>query len=489
MLRTIREFWRDQRGIALVLVSIMLPAIIGFSLLVIDMSRANNMHFDLQKGADAFALAAAAELDGQSDGIVRADRALTTLVSNQYSFSDSQTPGPQALSAAGVTRRYLTSLPADNAPIPAAYVITDEVTDAKKARFVQITVTPVGFSAMFPVSFLSSSATGSFNIAATAVAGFTTSVCDYTPVFICNPYENNPGGISLETAANNQAYRRKQIKLRGDGYYTPGNFAFLQSPLGTGASNLEKSLAKAKPSGCYSLNGVSTEPGQNAGPVKDGLNARFGLTSTYVTSDPPGPNVRMGLKTVTCQKGAVKSYTFETNVTMGAGLTRDSCYPNCTPLDGTRTDAGMLGNGDWKPSLYWQYAHSASSEPSLPTALGTNPTRYEVYQYETYTHPDRIKDMSSNNDAGVPACNIASTSIPERRILYGAILDCNSLTAQGYKLSGRLTNVPARAFGSFFITEPIKDGKEIFVELVDITGKGGRGTLDNFFRDEAQLYR
>ena len=64
MLRTLRAFWHDQRGVALILVSIMLPAIIGFSLLVIDMSRANNLHNDLQKAADAFALAAAAELDG-----------------------------------------------------------------------------------------------------------------------------------------------------------------------------------------------------------------------------------------------------------------------------------------------------------------------------------------------------------------------------------------------------------------------------------------
>ena len=60
MLRTIRAFWHDQRGIALILVSIMLPAIIGLSLLAIDMSRMNNLDNDLQKGTDALALAAAA---------------------------------------------------------------------------------------------------------------------------------------------------------------------------------------------------------------------------------------------------------------------------------------------------------------------------------------------------------------------------------------------------------------------------------------------
>ncbi|MDH6234875.1 Flp pilus assembly protein TadG [Mesorhizobium soli] len=62
MLQTLRAFWQDQRGMALILVAILLPVIIGFSLLVIDMSRANTLHNDLQKAADAFALAAAVEL-------------------------------------------------------------------------------------------------------------------------------------------------------------------------------------------------------------------------------------------------------------------------------------------------------------------------------------------------------------------------------------------------------------------------------------------
>jgi Flp pilus assembly protein TadG len=481
---------------ALVLVSIMLPAIIGFSLLVIDMSRANNMHFDLQKGADAFALAAAAELDGRPDSITRADRALATLVANDYYFSDSATPGPQTLAVAGVTRRYLNNLPADNAPIPVGYVITDEVAKAPTARFVQITVTPVGFAAIFPVSFLSSSATGSFNIGATAVAGFNTSVCDYTPVFICNPYEKTEaaGGLSLEQAASVRNQRRRQLILRGDKFYGPGNFSFLDSPLGNGAKALEQALAKVRPASCFAQHGVNTKPGQNAGPVLDGLNARFGLTSTYVTSDPPAQNVRMGVQSVTCKSGAVKTVTFNTT-TGTVGLNRDGCYKTgtCTALDPANpADAGMLGDGDWKPGDYWTANHlvPGSTTTSRPfptgvpwTATGTDAaTRYEMYRYEVDNN--LIGDKSTSGDTGLPLCGMASTAAPDRRILYGAILDCDKLA-----LNGNQTDVPVRAFGSFFITEPIKNGKEIFVELVDITGKGGRGTLDNFLRDEAQLYR
>ncbi|TGV62017.1 hypothetical protein EN801_050045, partial [Mesorhizobium sp. M00.F.Ca.ET.158.01.1.1] len=57
MLGTIRAFWNDQRGIAMILVAIMIPVLIGFSVLAIDMSRVNSLHNDLQKGIDAMALA------------------------------------------------------------------------------------------------------------------------------------------------------------------------------------------------------------------------------------------------------------------------------------------------------------------------------------------------------------------------------------------------------------------------------------------------
>ena len=104
-----RRFWRDESGVAMILVAVMLPVIIGFALLAIDMSRANNLHNDLQKGADAFALTAAAELDGGPDAITRADRALLNLVDNTQRFS---TTGVQTLlTSAGITRRFLRSIP------------------------------------------------------------------------------------------------------------------------------------------------------------------------------------------------------------------------------------------------------------------------------------------------------------------------------------------------------------------------------------------
>ncbi|MEI8717238.1 TadE/TadG family type IV pilus assembly protein [Mesorhizobium sp. ISC11] len=499
MLRTIRAFWHDQRGIALILVSVTLPAIIGFSLLAIDMSRANNLHNDLQKAADAFALAGAAELDGLPGSWARSERAMATLVANDATFSTTGTgplpltsgqPGGTARcnSASNISWCFLKTLPNDNLPITSAnYADTTQTVGEDETRFIQVKVTPTGFAAIFPASFLTgNSASNSFNISASAVAGFTSGVCDYTPVFMCNPYEDTTitGGVTLEQAAQSRQYRRRQIKLRGDGSYAPGNFAFLASPFGNGASQLEKMLADSKPQNCYSRDGVDTEPGQNAGPVKDGINSRFGINSSSF-SDGPAVNVR---------KGAINwdqfvkdnKVDYQTDPTKGIGLERDSCQTSgtCTMM------GGRMGAGDWNFARYWAANHPLRSVPTALSGTGANlPTRYEVYRYEIDNNI--YQDASVGGERGQPPAGAGTPiSIPDRRLLYGAVLDCKALQAppSSVKFSGR-ANVPARRFASFFITEPIIDGKDIMVELVDITGKGGNGTLDNFLRDEAQLYR
>ncbi len=512
MLGLARAFRKDERGIALILVSIMLPVIVGFALLAIDMSRANNLHNDLQKAADAFAIAAAAELDGSNDSWARAERAMATLINNVSTFSDDGFStltggqpggGARCNSAGSISWCFLKGpLPDDNEAITEAdYANADPIVGQKETRFVQVIVTPTDFSTLFPASFLTgASADNSMSFGAQAVAGFTSGVCDYTPVFICNPYENtaDTGGVTLEEAANSRALRRRQILLRMNGFYSPGNFAFLQSPVGNGAKAIEEMLASTRPQGCYSREGVSTEPGQMSGPVKDGLNARFGLTKTYRSTEPPAQNTRMGLKDINCNSGGANAATFETNAAQGMGLLRDSCHiaGNCTMM------GGRMGAGDWDfddtANSYWTVNHSPGGAKRSYTSApwgGEKPTRYEVYRYELDPNGDGdtsdslLSDAAPNAETGVPICGSTGVALPDRRILYGAIIDCTAVQAAGIKFTGRADNVPVRAFGSFFITEPIKTDKDIYVELVDITGRGGRGTLDNFLRDEAQLYR
>jgi Flp pilus assembly protein TadG len=485
MLGTIRRFWRDQRGMALILVSVMLPAIIGFSLLVIDLSRANNMHFDLQKGADAFAIAAAAELDGKSDSITRADRALATLVANQYYFSNSTNPGPQTLAAAGVTRRYLRTIPATKNGVagdalPLTDFITDEVTDAAKARYVQVVVTPVGYSALFPASFLSSSAANSFTITASAVAGFSSSVCDFTPMFICNPYSSIQAlGNTLRGNSRPMVYLKAQSG-GGSVQYGPGDYGFLKTPDGSQSTpDLTNMFASTKPLSCYKDDGVETAPG-NVPPVNDGINVRFDIYSKNglsPTTYPPAPNVRKGMVTQVDGKGNC-SYAAPTaaQASQYMGLPRDNCLNSGTCA--STTGFARLGDGVWNLPAYWSVNHGTST---LPSDLPSDSSRWTVYNYEL-NHPG----LASGPEATAPQCNTNWLNDPKRRMIYVAIIDC---AANNVKGSGG--PYPVQAFASVFVTEPAGSppNADIYGEIVDITTKAGNGTLDNFLRDEVQLYR
>ncbi|RWB55339.1 TadE/TadG family type IV pilus assembly protein [Mesorhizobium sp.] len=511
MLRTIRAFWHDQRGLALILVSVMLPAIMGLSLLAIDMSRMNNLHNDLQKGTDALALAAAAELNGRTDAWTRAENALSNLVANNTTFSDASggvvslttgnggttvDPTYSACRSRGqVSWCFLASIPASDAsPITSAnYAASATVT-----RFIQVKAQPERFSAIFPVSISSSggSTDTSYDISAVSVAGFTSGVCNYTPVFICNPYEivdgtNAAGGATLEQAVMDPAIHRRLIELRlvgNNAAYGPGNFGFLQPPdgVGNGAQALAQTIATSTPLGCYSAQGVSTKTGQNNGPVQDAFNVRFGIRANgnAFNSDVYGPasNVRKGASTGGNGNGnqcpSYNQLTF--NAAGNMGLPNDAA----TPYMG-----GRMGDGDWDLSTYWSTNFGSTSYPS---SWGTTkPMRYQVYKYENANN--LISHASTGGEVGTPpAACLAPVTTVDRRLLYGAILNCNALQAAGNNLSGNSTNLPVEAFASFFLTQPVSganNGGSVYVELVDITGRGGQGTLDNFLRDEAQLYR
>src|SRR5881396_3894914 len=88
-----RRLARDERGAVLIYVSLALTVFMGFTALVIDGGRLFTLDTEMQSAADALALAGAAELDGNSDAITRADKAMgkasgvTALVQNNQTFA------------------------------------------------------------------------------------------------------------------------------------------------------------------------------------------------------------------------------------------------------------------------------------------------------------------------------------------------------------------------------------------------------------------
>ncbi|MBZ9987109.1 Tad domain-containing protein [Mesorhizobium sp. BH1-1-5] len=501
MFRGIRAFWNDQRGVAMILVAIMLPVLIGFAVLAVDLTRANALHNDLQKGADAFALAMAGELDGRSDSITRADRALATLIiGNKYQFA-SGAEVATVLSSAGVSRRYLRSLPAsDDTAIRAADVITDEVGDAKSAIFVEITVTPVGFDAIFPVSILQGGGSGSFTLGATAVAGFSQSICETVPLFMCNPFETDTPATSKtiqQAFASGDTYSREFRVLKVDSNPGPGNYGLLSN----GLTSIQEGMAKGTAGICYDRNSLITKTGVTFGQVNTGLNVRFDIYQGSLKNNRdldyrPASNVRKGAS----QKSNCNKYDLATD---GSALP----LPPGTGYDSLKgMTAPISANSFW--SSYWSVNHgttypgTAVKSLTYPTGDTTKPaSRYDVYMYEIAN--DKVKDQSPNpsKEKGTPSCykGDLSKADPSRRLMNLAIIDCKANQA---KLNGH-TQVRPDGYASVFLIAPIQkqnakdeddpEGtgaeKAISLEIVDVDGPLGNGTLDKALRNEVQLYR
>src|SRR6266404_5199552 len=84
--QSIKAFWGDTHGVILPYVTMMLTVIVGVSVLALDGSRYMSLQTQLQNGADALALAGAAELDRTPTAIERAIKAIDSLITNSSLF-------------------------------------------------------------------------------------------------------------------------------------------------------------------------------------------------------------------------------------------------------------------------------------------------------------------------------------------------------------------------------------------------------------------
>jgi Flp pilus assembly protein TadG len=84
--RSIELFWRDRRGVILPYVTLMLVVVVGVAVLALDGARLMSLQTQLQNGADALALARAAELDRLPNSEARAVNAINSLLANSTLF-------------------------------------------------------------------------------------------------------------------------------------------------------------------------------------------------------------------------------------------------------------------------------------------------------------------------------------------------------------------------------------------------------------------
>src|SRR5438309_10318614 len=107
---SIKAFWRDTDGVILPYVTVMLVVIVGLSVLALDGARLMSLQTQLQNGADALALAGAAELDRLPDAETRARTAIERLLTNSTLF------GSRARRTIAVSNvKFYSHLPANDA--------------------------------------------------------------------------------------------------------------------------------------------------------------------------------------------------------------------------------------------------------------------------------------------------------------------------------------------------------------------------------------
>ena len=454
-----------------------MPVLLGGAALSVDASRLYNMDQDLQSAADAFARAGAAELDQRSDSLIRANRALTSLVTNEQKFASN---GRSNVKISSI--RYLKSIPEkDYQDIPASEVTSEP----SQARYVEVTVVPERVSTMFPQGVVRSIT--SVELGAKSTAGFSQDVCGVAPVFICNPFELS-NSTSIYEAMEDPSFRRRQIQFKTQGAnarYSAGNFGYLDPFKGnSGARKIKDAIAIDKPDVCMSKSqGVKLRPG-SINSASHAFNVRFDMYAgpyKRMRNDPayaPAANV---VKGYTPKKNDVCKIQKDPDA---MGMPRDEAF-HCP--SGSSAGLEQLGTGNWDFVEYMRVNHNymraitiegvtytmdyrrRRSYPSAP------PSRYAMYRWEIDNNcvPGSLTygKNAKTPEEGLPLCHTTGPHTDpdiDRRIITVAVLNCGEIEASGEKMAGRTDYLPVETFVNVFLTEPMGPGKDgtLYGEIV-----------------------
>jgi Flp pilus assembly protein TadG len=519
MKRRLFDIWGDNSAAVAPTVALSLVALIGAGGIAFDYARMASMDTELQTAADQAALAAAAQLDGEPNACARAASAAANMVSNPTLLANDSgglavvVPDESGCDATGQIRFYQDASK------------TNAATSDADAKFVEVEVDPrEAFYALTPV-------VGAFRsgpLTAIAFAGLDSAICKVPPVMLCNPDESGDPDFTI---AN---YIGKGIRLVGNdggGIYGPGNFGFLDTGAGNGASTLRQVLGASNvPGDCVSGDGVDTETGSIIS-VRDALNTRFGIYDNGLNQAcgnngaacPPSANIRKDLvldgtgntfakvgltNNNNGWKEASNPYPGSANIINSTGTNYHSLsdaeisaiapmgYPpdTCHAFGSSNTGAcpsGRIGTGTWD-----RYAYFKSNSASYPTITSTSaltsflnatfgtttPTRYQVYQWELDNAGTRLNSQAApvslnaysrpSDLAGEPGGISPSSTQIDRRVLSVAVINC---AAEG--VSGHTTGVEVTKWIDIFLVQPSlartrgirTENGDIYVEVIGAT--------------------
>lgn len=517
------ELWRSEEGAVAPTVALSLVGLIAAGGIAFDYAHLEALHTEVQSAADQAALAAATQLDGNSGACARAAAAAAHMLQNNALFANGSASRAvtiteeSACDSTGNIQFYAnynqttdvadTVTPVTNAN---AAVVSVKV-DAKQAAYA---LTPI-------VSLFSSG-----NITGTAIASVGHAICKTPPVMVCNP--NEPAGNTNESLAFTPTPGIGLKLVTGDAT-TPGNFGWLQSTNGPGASNLAEELGYNQPPGdCQPSQGVTTKTGLTSS-VLNAFNTRFDL---YANGNQTCPNQGGGTcspsdvtrKDLVCGTSgggtpsacknnaswseASKPYrlagTSPADLVVGAGTdpTIMGYPPDECHMGATTGACGINGDGHWDRNAYFRvnYGWDPSTWQSQ-TGLSSTATRYQVYKWErAHTNvggkgiADPQLDTGNNYAFGQPATGhpgvTQSTGQADRRVMSVAVLNCQALNVHGHT-----TGVPVAAWTDVFLVQPavargsIFSNSNIYVEMIGLTAVNTDVTAQVTRRDKPYLIK
>jgi Flp pilus assembly protein TadG len=432
-----RKFLANKAGSLSVYTAIFSAFAIGTGAVAVDYGRSALLRSQMQDAADSAAMAAVIHLDGKNGAQSRAEQIATFAVTNRSNLPSDGAGTPLAIGSVKFYSQYT----------PTKIDATNDL----DAKVIEVTMSTKTINYMFaPVlNLLTGGSNTQKTLTARSVAGSNPFICHAPPLMMCDLTELDP--LQDPTLTSNIG---RQVRLKepqsGGGTWVPGNFGLLSLPDGsTGASQIEGALAAVEPADCYQLD-VITATGSKTNKVKQGINARFDISTM---PDPPAPNVI--------------NY----------------------PLDDTLiADENLkLGDGIWDIDAYWLARHGTT-----PPADLANASRYQAYLFELgeayarnalqtlYPAPATLPSgftlitpampnipVDATNPTlpdfdGVPQ-NTPASNGPARRLVKVALLQCVADGINGYG-----TYPTHGKFVEMFITQEVRDppNAAIYGEIV-----------------------
>ncbi|MCY9873310.1 TadE/TadG family type IV pilus assembly protein [Vibrio barjaei] len=245
---------RNQKGLTLVLITMVLVVFLVFAAFAVDVNHALLSKTRLQNGVDAAALASAVKVSaGETDAVAQsiAIQTLTTMYA-----------------ASGNTE---IDIPAESISVQFSNDPQDfgSTYDDSLDTYIRVSVSDVPLNSYF-LGYFGFDKAG----AASAVAGPSSTIiyaCNVVPMAVCAaPISgaNDFLGYTFQTVYELKVADKNATEMG------PGNFQLLD--FGSGGSSVREYLAGGFV-GCVDItSSVTTKPGASIGPVGQGLNTRFG---------------------------------------------------------------------------------------------------------------------------------------------------------------------------------------------------------------------